>query len=257
MSHSNRYSFQSFIQFLNQHFGLLLLAAVVTAAGFVSGSLWTENRILKAGTSLPSQVAAGTQPTQLPPEPGLTGAIPAVTDNEPSRGNKNAAVTLVEYSDFECPYCARFHPTLQQVMKDYGDKVRWVYRHYPLPFHPNAQKAAEGSECVAKLGGNDAFWKYADAIIAENDKLGGKLTPESIPAAAAIAGVNASSFKTCLDSGEMAAKVKEVQDKGSAAGISGTPGTVVITKDGTQTYINGAQPIDQVKLIIDSALEQS
>jgi protein-disulfide isomerase len=139
-------------------------------------------------------------------------------------------------------------------LEEYGDKVQLVYRHYPLPFHPNAQKAAEASECVAKLGGNDAFWKYADAIFAKQTELGGQLNPAAITDAAAAAGVNAASFKTCLDSGEMAAAVKEDMDGGAAAGINGTPGTMIVTDDGVQELIPGAYPYEQVKTMIDKYL---
>lgn len=88
--------------------------------------------------------------------------MPAVTNDDHIRGNKDARIKLVEYSDFECPFCQRFHPTMQQVMDKYGDQVAWVYRHFPLSFHPEAQKAAEASECVAANGGD--FWDYADTL---------------------------------------------------------------------------------------------
>lgn len=79
------------------------------------------------------------------------------------RGNRNADVLLIEYSDFECPFCVRFHPTAQQLLDEYGNKMGWVYRHYPLDqLHPSARPAALASECVKEIGGEEAFWKFAD-----------------------------------------------------------------------------------------------
>ena len=82
------------------------------------------------------------------PAPAPT-SVPAVAADEHIRGDKNAAVTIVEYSDFQCPFCSRFHPTMQQIMTDYKGKVRWVFRHFPLSFHPNAEPAANASECAS------------------------------------------------------------------------------------------------------------
>jgi protein-disulfide isomerase len=87
-----------------------------------------------------------------------------VTDEDHILGSKDAQVVIVEYSDFECPFCYRFRPTMQKVMETYGDKVAWVYRNYPLTIHEHAYIKAQAAECAAKIGGNDAFWKYGNAL---------------------------------------------------------------------------------------------
>lgn len=93
--------------------------------------------------------------------------VDPVTENEHIFGNKNADVLVIEYSDLECSFCARFHQTMHQVIADYNGKVAWVYRHLPLQMHENAEEKAVASECVAEIGGNEAFWKYVDATLEE------------------------------------------------------------------------------------------
>lgn len=247
------YSFSNLVRFLANNFSIIFMVGLFFIVGFFAGSLWTENQMLRSGKGV---ATAPTQPTAQAPQPsGPTPdqlkKAPKVTDADFSRGNKNAKVTLIEYSDFECPFCARFHPTMLQVMKEYGDKVNWVYRHFPLSFHPHAQKAAEASECIAKQKGQDAFWKYADAIFEENTKAGGQLSDEIIQRVAESTGVNMTAFKSCLDSGEMKNKVTQIAAGGTQAGISGTPGTIILTNDGKADLIPGALTFDQVKAILD------
>lgn len=235
-----------------------MIGAVAFIAGFVGGSLWTENQLLKSG------VAAGTgqQIAGAPAaadEKAATAALaktPEVTEKDHIRGSKDAEITLIEYSDYECPFCNKFHPTMLKIMEEYGDKVAWVYRHYPLSFHPQAQISAEASECVAKLGGNDAFWKYSDMLFETAAKEGGEgLSEERLVEAAGKVGVNSAEVQKCLDSGEMKTVVTEDFAGGRDAGISGTPGTIVKTKDGKYELISGALPYEQVKLVIDKYLK--
>jgi protein-disulfide isomerase len=256
-NYESPYSLSSTIAFINNNFALILLAGIIFIGGFFSGSLWTENELLKSGgAKVAGNAAAPSAPTPAgaapvaPPAP--VDQIPEITDDDHIRGNKNAKVILVEYSDFECPFCARFHPTIAQVAEE-NDDVAWVYRHYPLSFHANAQKAAEGSECVADLVGEDAFWTYSDAL-AETTSKNGTLTPDDIEAAATAAGVNIAAFNTCLDSGKMAEIVTAHAAGGTAAGVTGTPGTIVVTKDGGQELIPGALPLPQVEATVANYL---
>ena len=128
----------------------MLFAVVLFVAGFFVGQLWQENKTLKSGTTPTAAVAqdGAVQPPSGPSAVTLS-QMPEVTKDDYIQGASNPKVTLVEYSDFECPFCNRFHPTLVQIMEKYGDQVAWVYRHYPLSFHPFAEKAAEASECVS------------------------------------------------------------------------------------------------------------
>ena len=256
MPSNNAYSFMTLKNFVSENFSLIIIAIIIYGAGFFTGSLWTENSMLKGG-----KAGTGTTPTAAAPaaagDEGPTkeqlAAIPAVSNDDHIRGNKNAKVVLIEYSDYECPFCARFHPTISTLKEEFGDDVAWVYRHFPLSFHPSAQKAAEGAECVADQKGEDAFWVYTDFVFGENTKANG-ITAATIQAGGEAAGADMTAFNTCLDSGEMAAKVQADMDAGSAGGVSATPGTVVMTKDGAQEIILGAYPEDQVRTTIQKYL---
>lgn len=103
-------------------------------------------------------------------EPGITLAGPVTpisTSDDNIRGAANAKIALIEYSDYECPFCHSVHPTYQQLMKDYDGQIMWVYRHYPLSFHQGAMPLALGAECAGELGGQDAFWEFSDMVMAE------------------------------------------------------------------------------------------
>ena len=172
------------------------------------------------------------------------------------KGNPNAVISLIEYSDFECPYCKRFHATPQKILEEYGDKVNWVYRHFPLSFHnPGAQMQAEAAECAGELGGDPAFWKFTDKIY-ERTKAGGKGFPlEGITPLAVEIGLNESAFTACYESRRHEAKVNKDLQEGSAAGVTGTPGNFLRNnKSGRVLVIHGAQPYNEVKAAIEQLL---
>jgi protein-disulfide isomerase len=243
---------QTTVKLINRNFTLIIIVLLAIWGGYN----WNRAESFKNnGAPSGANVAAPTGGTAQPsgPTESQLSKMPKVTDEDKIRGNADAKVVLVEYSDYECPFCARFHPTMEQVVEELGDQVAWVYRHYPLSFHPNAQKAAEASECVNKLGGEEAFWAYSDAII-DSTTANGKLSPEAIAEAAAAAGVNASSFKSCLDSDEMAQVVKDQATTGGAAGITGTPGTIVVVDGVAKELIPGALPYASVKATVEKYL---
>jgi protein-disulfide isomerase len=172
------------------------------------------------------------------------------------RGNPDAPVSLIEYSDFECPYCKHFHATAKEIVEKYGGKVNWVFRNFPLEFHdPAAQREAEAAECVAQLGGNDAYWRYADMIYSRTSSNGKGVPQGELPTMAASIGVDKSKFVACLDSGRTGARVKEDLAEGVAIGINGTPGNILRNnRTGVVVTRNGAQPIQQFTGPIDALL---
>lgn len=237
-----------------------VLVTLLILASFFLGSLWTKVQYLEKNT-----VQAAVSPTKQiepvvaaqPPQPPQqkAGKKPEITSSDYIRGNKNAKVALVEYSDLECPFCKRFHPTMLQIFKEYGDKIKWVFRHYPLAFHANAQKEAEATECAGKLGGNETFWKYIDAILERTTSNGTGFALDQLVPLAKELGLNDSKFKTCLDSGEFTQKVKDQTQSGTAEGVTGTPGTIIIDAKGNTQLIPGALPFEQIKPMIDTALQ--
>jgi len=181
--------------------------------------------------------------------------IKAVTKDDHILGDLDAPLLVVEYSDSECPFCKVFHQTMQQLKKDYGEKITWVYRSFPIEsLHPTALKEAEAFECATELGGNDVFWKYADRLFEVTPSNNG-LDPATLPDIAEYSGLNKEDFKACLDSGKYAQKVSDDVQEAIVAGAQGTPYTVVISKDGEKTVISGAQPISTVKKTLDSLLK--
>lgn len=241
-----------------------VLVTLLMLAFFFLGSLWTKVQFLEktnAQAVAPTPNLAANPPSAnviVPPGPQPAQQAtkkPEITNGDHVRGNKNANIALVEYSDMECPFCKRFHPTMQQVIKDYGDKVKWVYRHYPLSFHANAQKEAEASECAAKLGGNDAFWKYVDAILQRTTSNGTGFPLDKLVPLASEIGLNKTTFSSCLESGEFTQKVQDQITSGTAEGVTGTPGTIIINANGQTQLVPGAIPYEQLKPIIDTAIE--
>jgi len=181
-----------------------------------------------ANQKLPSNQPSGDTPE-------VKGEVKLTTDDH-INGEKNARILLFEYSDMECPYCKRFHPTAQQIVDDFKGDVAWVYRHLPLPFHANAAKEAEASECANELGGNSAFWKYVNALFVE-------------------IGLNESKFESCLDSGKFADRIKSDVATATSLGVNGTPGNILLdTKTGKTKLMPGAYPFEDFKKAIEEML---
>jgi protein-disulfide isomerase len=161
----------------------------------------------------------------------------------PSKGSANAPVTIVEFSDFECPYCSGLLPTLKRVEDTYKDKIRIVYRQFPLNnIHPNAQKAAEASLCANE---QDKFWQLHDAMFADQRNL----TVNDLKAKASAVSMNAATFATCLDSGKHAAAVRSSLEEGNRLGVDGTPALFVNGR-----YLGGNQPYDAIAKVIEDEL---
>lgn len=168
-------------------------------------------------------------------------------------GNSNAEIVVVEYSDLECPFCKVFHTTMHRIVDEYGGKVAWVYRHYPIEqLHSKAIKEAEASECAYEQGGNAMFWRYIDQVFAITEA-NNTLDTAELPRIAGKLGLDVASFNECLSSGKYTAQIKKDIEEAIKAGARGTPYSIII-KGKQQIPINGAEPFESVKAKIDSLL---
>lgn len=230
---------------------VMLPASIIIAALLISGS-WIYTTGIK---NIPSLGANAEDTVKNAPS---LAAMKAVTSEDHIRGDQNAQVTIVEFSDVECPFCKRFHETLVQIMSEYekDGRVAWVYRHFPLDnLHPvKARKGAEASECANELGGNDAFWAFLDKYF-EITPSNNQFDTNQLPVIAETIGLNRTAFMTCLESGKFAEKVEAQVQDAVASGGEGTPYTIVVGKNGKKFPISGAFPYAQVKTIIEEALK--
>ena len=169
---------------------------------------------------------------------------PPVKDSDAQKGPKDAKITIIEYSDHQCPYCSKAHQTIEQIFDDYKDKIRLVKKHLPLDFHENAQKAAEAAECA---GDQNKFWQMNEKLFANQEDL----TVEKIKETAKEISLDAKKFNSCLDSGKYEEKVKSQKKEGEDFGISGAPFFFI-----NNQVINGAQPYEEFKKVVEAELEK-
>lgn len=189
---------------------------------------------------------------------GILSSTPrAVDDRDYIRGNPNAPILLIEYSDYDCPFCKQYHETLNQIMDEYGvtGKVAWVYRQFPIAqLHPNSPKVSQAALCVGKLGGTDAFWNFTDLIFEERE-IDEATNVARIPDYVTSVGVENDAYIACMNSGETEETVKASVEDAFNIGARGTPYTVLMI--GTQqAVINGAQPYETVKGIVENLISQ-
>lgn len=182
---------------------------------------------------------------------------PVSAERDHIYGNPDAEVSLIEYSDFECPYCKRFHDTARALVDQFEGKVNWVYRHFPLNFHnPGAQEQAEASECAAELGGNDAFWAYTDAIYERTSSGGSGFPLDQLVPLAGELGMDEAAFRECVESNRYEERVEEDLEEGVRAGITGTPGNILLNNENGETVLAaGAQPLEQLEQAVNSLMD--
>jgi protein-disulfide isomerase len=225
--------------------------AIITGFAMIAIAVFFTNQ--SGGTS--TQVT--NQTPEAVSEEFTDGMARAVDETDYILGNPNAPIVMIEYSDYECPFCKQYHQTMHQIMDEYGvtGRIAWVYRQFPLTeLHPNAPKVSEAALCVGDIGGNDAFWTFSDLVFAgRNIDQGTNVT--KLEQYAETSGVQRSQYTACMNEGRMKQAVENSIRDGYDAGARGTPYTILLVGN-QQAVINGAQPYDVVKGIVENLIDQ-
>ena len=178
--------------------------------------------------------------------PNIENILP-VSSSDHIRGNPNAPIKIIEFSDLECPFCKAFHLTMKRIIAEYDGKVAWIYRHYPIEqLHSKAKKSAQASECAAELGGNGKFWEYIDKYF-EITPSNNQIDLSKLPQIADDIGLNENQFIDCLNSEKYFPKIEAQIKDALNSGATGTPYSIIINANGKKYEINGALPIDDFK----------
>ncbi len=240
-----------------------ILVFLLLISSFFLGSLSTKVRLLeKGGLTVDTQAQANNQAPEAAQPPAITKGV-ALVDDDPVLGDKNAPVTIIEFSDYECPFCKRhFDQTLPQLVEKYVDtgKVKIVFRDFPLSFHdPMATKEAVAANCAREQGGDKKYFEFHHEIFQRTTSNGNGLDDAKIKTIASDLSLNVAKFSTCLSNKAMEDEVKKDIVDGTAAGASGTP-TFVIGKTTETGEVNGdllvgAQPFAAFQGLIEPLLQ--
>ena len=235
----------------------IIVAAIIIAGGLVylgskmggnSGKSFEEQ--LKEYQAQQEQKALEEQKQKEQEKLALAKKVAPISEKDHIYGNKDAEITIYEYSDFECPFCKRFYKTPKQIVDESDGKVNLVFRNFPLPFHgENAMKEALAAECAGEQG---KFWEMHDAIF-EATQSNGKGVEGGVEKLAKKIGLDMNKFTACLNSKKFESKVQADLLSGEEAGVNGTPGNIIKNnKTGEVALVPGAYPIEAVKEKIDS-----
>lgn len=211
-----------------------LPSAIVLAAVIIGGS------ILLSKMSPVSETVKDVEVKEL--------AIPEVTEDDFIKGSEKAEITLIEYADFSCGFCAKYHPTMERLVAEYDGKVKWVYRHLPIFNKP----AAMASSCVGNILGDEAFFIYADTLYKNQKDINGELLKRE----ALALGIGEAEYNSCINDPALSDKItKEFTTVRVLAGINSTPHTIIVDKNGKMYPFSGALSYEDVSALLDTFLK--
>ena len=234
------------------HTAAISLSIIFAGALIAAAVYFSDSGKSAANTPTPAAVAEAED------SEGLDEMRP-ITEQDHFRGSPNAGITIVEYSDMECPFCKRFHTTLQQAMNEYGKAgtLAWVYRHFPLDsLHSKARTEAVATECAAELGGESAFWAYLDRFFELTESNNQTDIDKVLPQIAREIGLDESKFASCLTAGNHDARVQDDYDNALATGGNGTPWSIIVTRGDKKYPVSGGLPYASIKQLIEIAIKE-
>jgi protein-disulfide isomerase len=233
---------------------LLIPISIAIAGAFIGIGLYFgggNNDTLAQGNPAPANPS---QPEQV----DTTSEVNPVTESDWIKGDLEAPIKIVEFSDFDCPFCSRFHDTMNDIVAESNGQVAWVYRHFPLDqLHPQARAVSLASECVGAQGGQTAFWQFTDSYFSARGARDDTPHGELIPRLVSNTGVDQTVFTECFENGTYADAVQADFEDAVASGGRGTPWSILIGPSGKTYPINGAQPKQAIQQIINLALQEA
>ena len=228
-----------------------IVAALILGICMIAGAMLVRSSVDQAAREVASlkealvrgpQAPAPSQAAARPGAPDPNRRYAVNTQGSPAKGNERAKLAVVEFSDFQCPYCRRVTPTLEQIQREYGDQVRIVFKHMPLPMHTKAPAAHVAAEAAHRQG---KFWQMHDLIFGDQDAM----SPEKYKDYAKQLGLDLARFERDVASAEVKARIQADAEEAQRLGVSGTPAFFVNGR-----FLNGAQPYEAFKQLIDQEL---
>jgi protein-disulfide isomerase len=245
-------------QRLRSRLGLVCILLLSLGLIYFVSDIQSENQSLKrklaAAESAIQRYSAASAGADL--SSSETPTIPFLQTSDHLLGPATAPVVLIEYSDLECPFCKQFHTIVQELKKEYGDKLVVAWRQFPLPSHANAKMEAEVSECVALAQDNAAFWQFVDATFAATSSTGTSISREQAIQLGVSVGSNQTTLETCVTNDQTVPRVLREIQEGQAAGLRGTPSVFIMNRDGAHVQGTvGVLTLEEYRTMINTALQ--
>ena len=178
----------------------------------------------------------------------VQAGVPRVSAVDHARGAVQPSVTWIEYGDFDCPFCKRYHEELKQLLVEYPEEVQVIFRHFPLEIHPEAYGKSVISECVSSIAGEEVFWQLHDTLFEQSGA-------DAVEVAVSL-GVNEQTLSSCVSSGAFDSRIDTDITTGVSAGITGTPTTMIVAPDGNGSLVPGVISFEQMQEIMNYLLNE-